>query len=324
MMTLSQIEPRTPISTAPFSIAQPGSYYLTTNLTMTSSANGININANGVTIDLNGFTISSTAASATGAGIHIGSVVTSDITIYNGHIAGGVTNNGSGVYGGPGFASGIDHNSAANPNNVLVANVTVTGCLNNGINLGTNISTMVDSCLVQTVGGNGIVAGSILRSSVYLCGSNGIVAVNASDCHSDNNYNNGIVCNGGTVSGCTANNNEYDGIDANTAAVSGCFVCTDEYGIGLAGNKSTAIGNNCINCYVGISVESSFNRVEGKQVTGCDFGISVELGSTGSVVIKNCGSDSYESNYFNDGGSWDLGPVGTVATATSPWANISQ
>jgi hypothetical protein len=34
MKTLAQIEPRTPIAAAPFTISAPGSYYLTTNLTV--------------------------------------------------------------------------------------------------------------------------------------------------------------------------------------------------------------------------------------------------------------------------------------------------
>ena len=34
MKTLQQVEPRVPISSAPFTISQPGSYYLTTNLTV--------------------------------------------------------------------------------------------------------------------------------------------------------------------------------------------------------------------------------------------------------------------------------------------------
>src|SRR5208282_3722482 len=71
MLTLSQIEPRAPISSAPFTISQPGSYYLTTNLTVTGG-NAITIAANNVTLDLNGFTISSTAPSATGYGIQLG------------------------------------------------------------------------------------------------------------------------------------------------------------------------------------------------------------------------------------------------------------
>jgi hypothetical protein len=55
MKTLQQVEPRTPISSAPYTISQPGSYYLTTNLT--SGEHGIIIATNGVTLDLMGFTI---------------------------------------------------------------------------------------------------------------------------------------------------------------------------------------------------------------------------------------------------------------------------
>jgi hypothetical protein len=43
MKSLDQIEARTPISSAPFTISAPGSYYLTTNLT-TAVSNAILIN----------------------------------------------------------------------------------------------------------------------------------------------------------------------------------------------------------------------------------------------------------------------------------------
>src|ERR1039458_5339386 len=62
MLTLSQIEPRTPITSVPYTISIPGSYYLTTNITATTS-NSIVINTNGVTLDLSGFTIFSTVPS---------------------------------------------------------------------------------------------------------------------------------------------------------------------------------------------------------------------------------------------------------------------
>src|ERR1022692_511095 len=85
MKTLTQIEPRTPISSVPFTISTPGSYYLTTNVTATTS-NSIFINTNGVTLDLNGFTIASTVSSAAagGAAILLGDAL-NDITILNGH-----------------------------------------------------------------------------------------------------------------------------------------------------------------------------------------------------------------------------------------------
>ena len=66
MLTLSQVEPRTPVdavhtpgaSFVQFIISSPGSYYLTTNLVVTnSSLNGIYIQANNVTLDLKGFSI---------------------------------------------------------------------------------------------------------------------------------------------------------------------------------------------------------------------------------------------------------------------------
>src|ERR1700753_1472427 len=62
MKSLDQIEARTPISSTSFVISAPGSYYLTTNLTMTGdekNTNAISITVSGVTLDLNGFTISS-------------------------------------------------------------------------------------------------------------------------------------------------------------------------------------------------------------------------------------------------------------------------
>ena len=104
MVTLQQIEPRTPISSAPFTITTPGSYYLTTNLTV-SSGDAIDINAGNVTLDLNGFTISSTAASATGYAISLGAGT--NVAIYNGQISSGVTNSAAGGFGGGGFAFGI-------------------------------------------------------------------------------------------------------------------------------------------------------------------------------------------------------------------------
>jgi len=104
MKTLAQMEPRTPISSAPFTITNSGSYYLTTNLTV-SSGNAITITTNNVTLDLNGFTIASTTPSAAGTGVLLAGG-NANIAILNGFITGGVTNNGS-VYGGSGFGYGI-------------------------------------------------------------------------------------------------------------------------------------------------------------------------------------------------------------------------
>ena len=178
MKTLAQIEPRTPVSSAPYTISAPGSYYLTTNLTV-ATGDAITIATNGVTLDLSGFTISSTAASATGTGIMLSSGW-SDVTICNGHIRGGVTNNGSGVYSGSGFAYGIYYSGNA-PANVLVSRVSVSGCRFQGINLYAFNSTAVESCTVRTVGGYGIMAASIKGSVALDCGSAAIYGSQVAD-----------------------------------------------------------------------------------------------------------------------------------------------
>ena len=57
MKTLAQIEPRTPISSLPYSITNSGSYYVTTNLSLDIESHGIAISADNVTLDLCGFTL---------------------------------------------------------------------------------------------------------------------------------------------------------------------------------------------------------------------------------------------------------------------------
>ncbi len=86
MKTLAQVEPRTPISSASFVINQPGSYYLTTNLTGTGSAPGVTIAANDVTLDLNGFAI--TGPAVVYAGVYVGSGSFTNVTVRNGTIKG--------------------------------------------------------------------------------------------------------------------------------------------------------------------------------------------------------------------------------------------
>ena len=66
MKTLDQVEPRTPISSLPFTIAAAGSYYLTGNLTG-GAGGGITIGASGVTLDLMGYEL----VGGTGDGIQV-------------------------------------------------------------------------------------------------------------------------------------------------------------------------------------------------------------------------------------------------------------
>jgi hypothetical protein len=228
MLTLSQVEPRTPISSVPYTVSTPGSYYLTTNLTVTTG-DAITITASQVTLDLNGFTVSSTAATPTGTGILLAGG-NADITILNGHIL------------GTGFANGIYPGGS----NVRVVGVSVSGCQNYGIILGTANSTVVESCTVLNIGVYGIQASSVSHSSAYQCGGVAIIANTAENCYGNcSGSSDGVYV--GTANNCYGYSSSGYGLYATTAT--GCYGSTVT---GLAGLNA----NNANNCY-GISNGSS-------------------------------------------------------------------
>ena len=223
MKSLDQVEARTAITNTAslVTISQPGSYYLTHNIAVTSG-DAIDINANGVTLDLNGFTISSTGAGgATGISVNAG---LSDITIWNGHIRGGVTNNGSGVYSGSGFNYGIRATLKIAAVNVLVSRVSVSGCLNYGILLGLGDSTVVESCTVRTVGGGGINSATIIGCSAIDCGGNGINGDQVSDCRGESSGTNFGISASFTATGCYGYSASGTGLSALIA--NGCHGAT--------------------------------------------------------------------------------------------------
>jgi len=83
--TLDQIETRTPITNLPFTISQPGSYYLTQSLIFPGeTTEGITVQASDVVIDLMGFTLE---GSSPAVGIEAESSYT-HLTVQNGHLTG--------------------------------------------------------------------------------------------------------------------------------------------------------------------------------------------------------------------------------------------
>ncbi|HVM48540.1 MAG TPA: hypothetical protein VMU04_10965 [Candidatus Acidoferrum sp.] len=286
MLTLSQVEPRTPIASAPFTITQPGSYYLTTNLTV-SSGNAITIAASGVTLDLSGFTISSTAASATGYGIFINtsSGILRNITIANGFIQGGVTNNGSGVYTGSGFGYGVYY-SGVPPANVLVSRVSVSGCLYDGIVLSSGYSTVVESCTVQTVGSYGIWASIVKQSSAFDCGLQAIYGLQVSDCLGQTSGSGGSGVYAYTALNCSGSSSSSGlGVAAFTA-----LNCSGSSSSGTAVSADTAE-----NCY-GYSSGNGSGVYAADAALNCRGYSSSGYGVYASGIALNC--SGYSSNSF--------------------------
>ena len=89
--TLSQVEPRFPISDYQTNLTISGSYYLTTNLFSGPNSNdGINIrtNVSNITIDLNGFSIINTNGAGPSSPVGVRISEGTNIVIRNGQIIG--------------------------------------------------------------------------------------------------------------------------------------------------------------------------------------------------------------------------------------------
>jgi parallel beta-helix repeat protein len=228
MKSLSQIEPRTPISSLPYTISIPGSYYFTTNLAGTS---GITITTNDVTVDLNGFTLLGTGGA--GSGIYVGSPV-ENLTIRNGVLD---SWGGYGAY-------------AANCNNSQFERLRISNCnAENGGNVGGLYVGSNCVVLVCTVIGNHGIGIDV--------GNNCIVK----DCTASGNTEYGIdVGNDCTVQDCIATVNAVDGI---YVAGNNCLISGNSchgngiYGIELSGSPNRVDGNSVgYNLSYGINADS--------------------------------------------------------------------
>lgn len=281
----AKLEKRGPISAAPFTISAPGSYYLTTNI-LVAVNNGIVIAANDVTLDLNGFTISSYQNPAsTGKGIALGSGngPVTNVTIINGFITGGVTNN-AGTFSGPGFGYGINQFAGLASRNVRVSGVTVSGCRYYGVYLGTN-NTAVDSCNVSTAGSYGIEATSVRDSTAVDCGIQAIAGDQIIHCRGEANGSGYAIYGNYVINSYGFNTTGY-GIYANIAE--NCYgTSTGSYGLyagfsaqNCSGQSNTGSGlyaKNALNCYGfsttqtgvnGVNVQNSYGLSNGQSGNG--------------------------------------------------------
>lgn len=151
---LSQIEPRTPVSTltgdasATFVISQPGSYYLTGNITAGASQAGIAIAADQVHLDLAGFTISGGGSGTSGVEIR---GTRTQVVVENGFIRNFTV-------------AGV---SAVLLSDARVERLNIAAVSGAGINLGSNgASVSVKHCTVNDFGSPGGILTPINRGTV--------------------------------------------------------------------------------------------------------------------------------------------------------------
>lgn len=186
MKTLDQVKTGTPLiagspgvavsAAGTITISQPGSYFLTKNLTIsTAAAHGVVINASNVTLDLNHFSLICTGVLG-GDAVQL-SASSSNACIYGGNIAGGTTF-AEAVFTPMGWNKGVAGNSS---NGVRISDLTVTGIRGDAI--GANAS-----------------SGRVERVTVDICGAFGILGFSVLDCMATHTGASAIVSDGGVVS----------------------------------------------------------------------------------------------------------------------------
>jgi parallel beta-helix repeat protein len=265
--TLSEVEPRIAINgtnTPPgvdslFRITQPGSYYLTGNISGVGAKHGIEIAASGVTIDLMGFALTGVPGSLDG--ITVAASNLSRIAVRNGTVSGWGVN-------------GVDLYDL-NLYGCSVTDVHAGG--NGGLGIGVGRACTVSGCTAYSNTGSGIVA-------VDACAITGCSA-------SFNNYGFEIGA-GAAVSGCAAFLNNLAGMRGGAGNV--ITNCTSR-GNGTDGiimsSANLIQGNTCTSNGVnsssgaGIRVQNGDNRIEGNNCAIGDIGIAAD--SAGNIIIRN-------------------------------------
>ena len=268
MKTLHQVEPRIPVQSLgaapPYTITQPGSYYLTGNITV-GSGNAINVYTSNVSLDLMGFTLESTQSVASGTAIAAGTV--SRLCVCNGNIQSGSTVN-SGALTARGFVHGINGTAITES---TVSDVQVTGVAMYGIALVGN--SLVERCRVSNAnfGIYNAAGSSITRSCVAAnCATSGVVGAIVEGCYGYGFWTAGISATvasdsqGFTQTGsgmvvtysaqnCSGNSGVGTGIDGTGATVSGCNALT-------VGGGYSLIAKIAIGCVVSGGSPNITNR----------------------------------------------------------------
>jgi hypothetical protein len=290
MKTLNQIEGRTVIDpsvpgfTTPYTISQPGSYYLSGNINISNGTGAIVISSDDVTLDLNGFVLNSTSNPAAGTAISIPGGH-SNVTVRNGHIRGQVLFTGS-SFSGTGFAEGI--RAFVNNNNIRISDIAVMGCSSAGIYTSINLlNTVVERCTIINVGGPGIFADLVVSSSVSITGGTGIEARTVSDC-TVYSKSGGVAIYGGTVQNCY-------GYNASTATFTAGILGTtviNSYGYGVIGIKTTTVGigssttaGSATNC---VGVGHNDVGISTDVATGCRGESDTASGIFANYMAMNC------------------------------------
>ena len=316
--TQPQVEPRTPISTLPFTITQSGSYFVTKNLS--SGGAGISVQASNVTIDLDGFTLSGTQSVAA-INVLAGP---SGLVVRNGTLDGWLYGVNSSSVGNSRFeqmqirGANIPINATGAGN--VIDHVRADGVTGYGFWLGDRA--IVSNCRLDHVAASnnldyGVIGGT--QSVITHCEAEGFgFGMNVGD--------------QSQITDCDVRNGGSRGVKLGTASsVEGCTIAS--YPTGIEAHQGDRVVNSLIyssgSFAVGVLVQGQYLRIEGNQIVVGDngilggYGISFDAGANGSTVLGNRIHILGGGVPINQGGTTnDIGPLQSAATGTSPNANI--
>ena len=292
MKSLSEVEPRTPISSLPFTISQPGSYYLTGNLGVSTAIDGITVQADDVTIDLNGFELNGNGVGSGAFTQGAASPARRNWRVYNGSIVGW----GYALYGGSVSHGQIDH-------------VRASGIRTAGLYLGAGAR--VSDCSVEGSGPSttqGILTGD--GSSVESCSTRG--------------FSIGIwVVSQSTVAGCNVIATNI-GVSASGSTIASCRIAAIHQGINadgqsaIFGNQIDMTGASPLACGITFGLGSS--SIDGNRVTNSPKGVCLSLNS-GSTATRNSFYNMTTAAFTGYTGN-DVPSVVAAGAVTNPLANI--
>lgn len=310
--TLTEVEPRVAINqtntpgdaTSVFRITQPGSYYLTQNVTGVSGRHGIRIASSRVTIDLNGLNLTGVPGSLDGIAVD---GIRDRLRIRNGTVT---------SWGGRGVMLFISTSSESG----VIEDMIVSGNQGDGI-----------------VGINAMIARRCVSSGNVGVGfiAPGYAVVR--DCVARNNSGPGFQIAFGVVSRCNASGNTQSGFAISTQSiVSDCVASANTQNGIQVGFISQIRGNVCAgNGAAGILATGADNIIDGNTSISNATGIRVD--GTGNLIIRNaCSSNSPNYNFVASnryGQVVDITATGSAAVSgntaastlgsTNPWANFA-
>lgn len=281
---LDQIEPRTPISSLPFTIDVPGSYYLTGNLT--TEGVGISITSSKVSLDLNGFTLEGTGSGSHYAGIKAERAANSltGLEIKNGIIIG--------------FGNCIEFRSVSGSS---ITNVHCSGSSRSSLQLNGNGSrcsgNSISHCQISNSGNYGI---SLSSAAPGECSGNTIAHCLVTDCV---NGGIGLFSGTGQTSGNVIANNVVRNITSTQETASG---------IRLAGAKENRVEENHVSGIFGGAATTTYgiysqgtnprNLIIKNSCAGADNNFLIHPADTHGPIITTSGA----------------------ITSNNPWANFSH